>query len=105
MLALFSAVFILFGAPAMLLLAGRLIQSRTDALHRAATLPDTILKGTEWYYRPPEPLLGDAVNHAVDAGADTSDESGRWFHRPLPPLFVWPDLRQIFWRFKAARST
>ncbi len=95
MLALFSMVFILFGAPAILLFAGRLIQSRTDALHGAVRrAPAPALSGSEWYCRPPAPLFGPAGASAGAAG----EADGRWFQRPLPPLFAWSDLRRLMGR-------
>ncbi len=109
MLVLFATAFLLFGAPAILLYAGRLIQSQTDAIRLGATRPKPVLTGTEWYCRPPQPLFGQGaagVSGAEDAApapqASIRDE--QWFNRPSKPLFAWPGIRQIFRRPRNATS-
>ena len=94
MLVLFTAVFILVGAPAILLLAGWIIQVRTDALHHGAPTRNA-KAGSEWYYRAPKPVFGRAARVAARVPAAADQHGEQWFYRPMPPVFVWPDVRRI----------
>ena len=98
MLVVFTTLFMLVGAPAILLFAGRLIQAKTDALHGGSARPGPMLTGAEWYYRAPRPLFQRAGADGRDP-VRAGDTDERWFHRPLPPLFETLDLRRTLRRF------
>ena len=92
MLVLLVSVALLFGAPALLLWMGRLIERRTDFRNRVAKV-EPACTGEEWYFRAPASLAGEAAETpapAADQGwpkVSGAQDDLAWFRRPMKPLF------------------
>ncbi len=84
---LFALLF-LFGAPALLLGTGKLIQRIG---RRPADRPRSQASADSWYYRPVQPTFGNGQgNHQEPAPAPVSPDDQPWYVRPSKPVFARP---------------
>ena len=101
MAVILSALLFLFGAPALLLWTGRLIQ-RIGRPRRPAS-PTSRTPADAWYYRPVQPIFGEGsqeASHGQAAPAPASQPGDpqlgnpqpgdSWYQRPAKPVFARP---------------
>ena len=83
-----SSLLFLFGAPALILWMGKLIQG----IGRKRPLAASRVATEAWYYRPVQPVFAgrDPTEHGRPAAAPASSQNEPWYNRPTSPVFTRP---------------